>query len=128
MAKRKFYFPPKTTQAPPLEINDDVKAELMKIATEMADRELERRQAETVSNYVAYTLEALTRLGWTGKTRLNRFLCVLTEVSTEATNADDPTAYAKKIKERLTDKGVIAFLEDLKSDDRPQLEGAQSEK
>lgn len=123
MAKRKFYFPPKATKAPPLEINDDVKAELMKIATEMADRELERQQAETVSNYVAYTLEALTRLGWTGKTRLNRFLCVLTEVSTEATNADDTTAYVREIKDRLTEKGVEAFMEDTKNDDRPQLEG-----
>lgn len=123
MAKRKYYFPPKATKKPPLEISDDVKAELMKIATEMADREMERRQEETVNNYVAYTLETLTRLGWTGKTRLNRFLCALTEVSTEATNADDTTAYIRDIKDRMTAKGVVAFTEEQKHDDRPQLEG-----
>lgn len=121
--KRNYYFPPKKTPTP-IQVGDDVKAELMKIAEQhIADRE-----AENISNYMAFTLEALTRLGWTGKTRLNRFLSMLTLVSDEATNADDPTAYAKEIKRRLTDKGVVAFREELKNDDRPQLEGTQNEK
>lgn len=121
--KKKYYFPPKKTPTP-LQVGDDVKGELIKIAKEL----VAEREAENISNYIAFTLEALTRLGWTGKLRLNRFLSMLTLVSDEATNADDPTAYAREIKERLTDKGVIAFLEELKSDDRPQLEGTQSEK
>jgi hypothetical protein len=123
MAKKsKYYFPPK--QKPPLQVGNDVRKELMRIAEQhVADRE-----AENISNYTAFTLEALTRLGWTGKTRLNRFLSMLTLVSSEATNADDSVAYAKEIKKRMTDKGVVAFLEELKNDDRPQLEGTQSEK
>lgn len=121
--KRKYYFPPKKTPTP-LQVGDDVKGELLKIAEEI----VAKREAENLSNYIAFTLEALTRLGWTGKLRLNRFLSMLTIVSSEATNADDPTAYAMEIKERLTDKGVVAFLEELKSNNRPQLEGMQSEK
>lgn len=94
----------------------------------IAEQHVADREAQNISNYMAFTLEALTRLGWSGKTRLNRFLSMITLVSDEAANADDPTAYAREIKRRLTDKGVVAFREELKNDDRPQLEGAQSEK
>lgn len=77
-------------------------------------------QDEDLDNYIAFTLEALRRLGWTGKVRLNRFLSVLTTVSEEATNADDPPAYANQIKERFKKIGVKAFT---KNDDAtPQLE------
>lgn len=94
----------------------------MKLAEEM----VARREAENLNNYIAFTLEALNRLGWTGRTRLNRFLAMLTTVSEEATNADDSTAYADEIKKRLTDKGVTAFI---KNDDAaPQPEGANNEK
>lgn len=54
------------------------------------------------------------------KVRLNRFLSVLTTVSEETTNADDPPAYANQIKERFKKIGVKAFA---KNDDAtPQLE------
>lgn len=121
--KRKYYFPPKKTPTP-LQVGDDVKGELLKIAEEI----VAKREAENLSNYIAFTLEALTRLGWTGKLRLNRFLSMLTIVSSEATDADDPTAYVREIKERLTSKGVVAFIEEHKNADRPQLKGTQSEK
>lgn len=115
MGKRKFYFPPKQEKKP-ITVDDEVKAELMKLAEEM----VARREAENLNNYIAFTLEALNRLGWTGKTRLNRFLDTLTTVSEEATNADDPVEYATEIKERLTLKGVKAFR---KNDDAaPQPE------
>lgn len=134
MGKRNFYFPPKAqvkqkrvvvkeapTEKPgSITIGDDVRAELKKLADEYAEKALEQRKTEDLDNYIAFTLEALSRLGWTGKTRLNRFLSVLTVVSEEATNADDPPAYASKIKERLKSKGVKAFT---KNDDAtPQLE------
>lgn len=117
--KPKFYFPPKKK---PLTVSDDVKAELEKIAMEMADREIERRQDKNVENYIIYTLEALIRLGWTGKVRLSRFLDTLTEVSEEATTADT-AAYVNEIKARLEAKGIF-FDEERKNDDRPQLEGS----
>lgn len=134
MGKRNFYFPPKApvkqkrvvvkeapTESPGrITIGDDVRAELKKLADEYAEKALEQRKAEDLDNYIAFTLEALSRLGWTGKTRLNRFLSMLTVVSEEATNADDPPAYASEIKERLKSKGVKAFT---KNDDAtPQLE------
>lgn len=123
--KRNFYFPPKQTKRVPkadgtLQISDDVKAELEKIAMNIADREIERRKAEDLNNYTAFTLEALSRLGWAGKTRLNRFLAMLTTVSEEATNADDSVAYADSIKSSMTAKGVVAFTEN--DDATPQLE------
>lgn len=118
MGKKKYYFPPKKTPTP-LQVGDDVKAELTKLAEEI----VAQREAENISNYMAFTLEALTRLGWTGKTRLNRFLSMLTLISAEATNADDSTAYAKEIKTRMTDKGVVAFMEELQNADRPQQDG-----
>lgn len=134
MGKRNFYFPPKAqvkqkrvvvkeapTEKPgSITIGDDVRAELKKLADEYAEKALEQRKAEDLDNYIAFTLEALSRLGWTGKTRLNRFLSMLTAVSEEATNADDPPAYANEIKERLKSKGVKAFI---KNDGAtPQLE------
>lgn len=123
MGKRKFYFPPKEPVKKPITVSDDVKAELKKLAEEYADEAIKERQAEDLDNYIAFTLEALSRLGWTGKTRLNRFLSMLTRVSSEAANADDPPAYTKEIKERLTSKGVVAFT---KNDDvAPQLEEAK---
>lgn len=132
--KRNFYFPPK--KAVPkkytntdLEVDDEVKEKLNQIAEELVqtklqaevDRQVKEHQDEDFNNYLAFTLEALSRLGWTGHTRLNRFLCTLTTVSTEATNADDPVAYAQEIKTRLTEKGVIAFTEN--DDAAPQPEG-----
>lgn len=100
MGKRKYYFPPKAEKKP-ITISDDVKEEFL-------------------DNYIAFTLEALRRLGWTGKVRLNRFLSVLTTVSEEAANADNPPAYANQIKERFKKIGVKAFT---KNDDAtPQLE------
>lgn len=123
--KRNFYFPPKQTPTP-IHVSDDAKAELMKLAEQYADEKIKERSAEDLSNYVAFTLEALSRLGWTGKTRLNRFLSMLTLVSEEATSADDSTAYAREIKERMTEKGVTAFLEEPKNDDHPQQEEAES--
>lgn len=120
MGKRKYYFPPKEPAKKPITVSDDVKAELKKLADKYADEAIKARQAEDLDNYIAFTLEALTRLGWTGKTRLNRFLSMLTVVSEEATNADDPPAYTSEIKERLKSKGVKAFT---KNDDAtPQLE------
>lgn len=120
MGKRKYYFPPKEPAKKPITVSDDVKAELKKLANKYADEAIKARQAEDLDNYIAFTLEALTRLGWTGKTRLNRFLSMLTVVSEEATNADDPPAYTSEIKERLKSKGVKAFT---KNDDAtPQLE------
>lgn len=120
MGKRKYYFPPKEPAKKPITVSDDVKAELKKLADKYADEAIKARQAEDLDNYIAFTLEALTRLGWTGKVRLNRFLTVLTTVSEEATNADDPPAYTSEIKERLKSKGVKAFT---KNDDAtPQLE------
>lgn len=120
MGKRKYYFPPKEPAKKPITVSDDVKAELKKLADKYADEAIKARQAEDLDNYIAFTLEALTRLGWTGKTRLNRFLSMLTAVSEEATNADDPPAYTSEIKERLKSKGVKAFT---KNDDAaPQLE------
>lgn len=126
MGKRKYYFPPKEPAKKPITVSDDVKAELKKLADKYADETIKARQAEDLDNYIAFTLEALTRLGWTGKTRLNRFLSMLTVVSEEATSADDSTAYAREIKERMTEKGVTAFLEELKNDDHPQQEEAES--
>lgn len=114
MGKRKYYFPPKEPAKKPITVSDDVKAELKKLADKYADEAIKARQAEDLDNYIAFTLEALTRLGWTGKTRLNRFLSMLTVVSEEATNADDPPAYTSEIKERLKSKGVKAFT---KNDD-----------
>lgn len=93
MGKRKYYFPPKEPAKKPITVSDDVKAELKKLADKYADEAIKARQAEDLDNYIAFTLEALSCLGWTGKTRLNRFLSVLTVVSEEATNADDPPAY-----------------------------------
>ena len=120
MGKRKYYFPPKEPAKKPITVSDDVKAELKKLADKYADEAIKARQAEDLDNYIAFTLEALTRLGWTGRTRLNRFLSMLTVVSEEATNADDPPAYTSEIKERLKSKGVKAFT---KNDDAtPQLE------
>lgn len=120
MGKRKYYFPPKEPAKKPITVSDDVKAELKKLADKYADEAIKARQAEDLDNYIAFTLEALSRLGWTGKTRLNRFLSMLTVVSEEATNADDPPAYTSEIKERLKSKGVKAFI---KNDDAtPQLE------
>lgn len=120
MGKRKYYFPPKEPAKKPITVSDDVKAELKKLADKYADEAIKARQAEDLDNYIAFTLEALTRLGWTGKTRLNRFLSMLTVVSEEATNADDPPAYTSEIKERLKSKGIKAFT---KNDDAtPQLE------
>lgn len=120
MGKRKYYFPPKEPAKKPITVSDDVKAELKKLANKYADEAIKARQAEDLDNYIAFTLEALSRLGWTGKTRLNRFLSMLTVVSEEATNADDPPAYTSEIKERLKSKGVKAFI---KNDDAtPQLE------
>lgn len=120
MGKRKYYFPPKEPEKKPITVSDDVKAELKKLADKYADEAIKARQAEDLDNYIAFTLEALSRLGWTGKTRLNRFLSMLTVVSEEATNADDPPAYTSEIKERLKSKGVKAFT---KNDDAtPQLE------
>ena len=98
----------------------NVKEELKKLADKYADDAIKERQTEDLDNYIAFTLEALRRLGWTGKVRLNRFLSVLTTVSEEAANADDPPAYANQIKERLKKIGVKAFT---KNDDAtPQLE------
>lgn len=120
MGKRKYYFPPKEPAKKPITVSDDVKAELKKLADKYADEAIKAQQAEDLDNYIAFTLEALSRLGWTGKTRLNRFLSMLTVVSEEATNADDPPAYTSEIKERLKSKGVKAFT---KNDDAtPQLE------
>lgn len=120
MGKRKYYFPSKEPAKRPITVSDDVKEELKKLADKYADEAIKARQAEDLDNYIAFTLEALTRLGWTGKTRLNRFLSKLTMVSEEATNADDPPAYTSEIKERLKNKGVKAFT---KNDDAtPQLE------
>lgn len=87
MGKRKYYFPPKAEKKP-ITISDDVKEELKKLADKYADDAIKERQTEDLDNYIAFTLEALRRLGWTGKVRLNRFLSVLTTVSEEATNAD----------------------------------------
>lgn len=112
MGKRNYYFPPKRNDDTGIKINDDVKAELEKIAKEMADREMEARQAEDLNNYIAYTLEALSRLGWTGKIRLNRFLSMLTFVCEEATKSDDAPTYIQEIKNRMTEKGVSAFLKE----------------
>lgn len=120
MGKRKYYFPPKEPAKKPITVSDDVRTELKKLADKYADEAIKARQAEDLDNYIAFTLEALSRLGWTGKTRLNRFLSMLTVVSEEATNADDPPAYTSEIKERLKSKGVKAFT---KNDDAtPQLE------
>lgn len=119
MGKRKYYFPPKAEKKP-ITISDDVKEELKKLADKYADDAIKERQTEDLDNYIAFTLEALRRLGWTGKVRLNRFLSVLTTVSEEATNADDPPEYANQIKERFKKIGVKAFT---KNDDAtPQLE------
>lgn len=119
MGKRKYYFPPKAEKKP-ITISDDVKEELKKLTDKYADDAIKERQTEDLDNYIAFTLEALRRLGWTGKVRLNRFLSVLTTVSEEATNADDSPAYANQIKERFKKIGVKAFT---KNDDAtPQLE------
>lgn len=120
MGKRKYYFPPKEPAKKPITVSDDVRAELKKLADKYADEAIKARQAEDLDNYIAFTLEALSRLGWTGKTRLNRFLSMLTVVSEEATNADDPPAYTSEIKERLKSKGVKAFTKN--ADATPQLE------
>lgn len=118
MGKRKYYFPPKQTapvhRKDDITVSDDVKEKLMEMAEQFVDQKTEERRHEDLNNYIAFSLEALSRLGWTGKTRLNRFLATLTAVSEEAANADDPTAYADDIKKRMTDKGVSAFM---KSDD-----------
>lgn len=120
MGKRKYYFPPKTTTKTPVTVSDDVKAELKRLADKYADDAIKERQAEDLDNYIAFTLEALSRLGWTGKVRLNRFLAMLTTVSEEAANADNSPEYASQIKERLKKIGVKAFT---KNDDAtPQPE------
>ena len=100
MGKRKYYFPPKAEKKP-ITVSDDVKEELKKLADKYADDAIKERQTEDLDNYIAFTLEALRRLGWTGKVRLNRFLSVLTTVSEEAANADDSPAYANQIKDVL---------------------------
>lgn len=115
MGKRKYYFPPKAEKKP-ITISDDVKEELKKLADKYADDAIKERQTEDLDNYIAFTLEALRRLGWTGKVRLNRFLSVLTTVSEEATNADDPPAYANQIKERFK---KIALKRSLKTTTQP---------
>ncbi|MDD2960053.1 MAG: hypothetical protein PHR92_16340 [Lachnospiraceae bacterium] len=136
MSKKQYYFPPKAKpfkktvelKKTPTDITvgDDVKAELMKLAEEMVAKRESERSAEDLNNFMAFALEALNRLGWTGKTRLNRFLAALTEVSSEAVDASDPAAYADEIKERMTAKGVVAFM---KNDDAtPQLEDTGNEK
>lgn len=112
MGKRKYYFPPKAEK----EAYHDKrrrKEELKKLA-DNADDAIKERQTEDLDNYIAFTLEALRRLGWTGKVRLNCFLSVLTTVSEEAANADNPPAYANQIKERFKKIGVKAFA---KNDD-----------
>lgn len=114
MGKRKYYFPPKAEKKP-ITISDDVKEELKKLADKYADDAIKERQTEDLDNYIAFTLEALSRLGWTGKVRLNRFLSVLTTVSEEAANADNSPEYASQIKERLKKIGVKAFT---KNDDK----------
>ena len=119
MGKRKYYFPPKAEKKP-ITISDDVKEELKKLADKYADDAIKERQTEDLDNYIAFTLEALRRLGWTGKVRLNRFLSVLTMVSEEATNADNPPAYANQIKERFKKIGVKAFAKNDAA--TPQLE------
>lgn len=120
MGKRKYYFPPKAPEKKQITISDDVKEELKKLADKYADDAIKERQPEDLDNYIAFTLEALSRLGWTGKVRLNRFLSVLTTVSEEAANADNSPEYASQIKERLKKIGVKAFT---KNDDAtPQLE------
>lgn len=121
MGKRKYYFPPKTEKKP-ITISDDVKEELKKLADKYADDAIKgTAKPKTWTSHIAFTLEALRRLGWTGKVRLNRFLSVLTTVSEEAANAADPPAYANQIKERFKKIGVKAFA---KNDDAtPQLEG-----
>ena len=98
MGKRKYYFPPKAEKKP-ITISDDVKEELKKLADKYADDAIKERQTEDLDNYIAFTLEALRRLGWTGKVRPD-----LEEI----------------IKERLKKIGVKAFT---KNDDAtPQLE------
>ena len=67
MGKRKYYFPPKEPEKKPITVSDDVKAELKKLADKYADEAIKARQAEDLDNYIAFTLEALSRLGWTGK-------------------------------------------------------------
>lgn len=87
-------------------------AHLLLVSAGMSQKEADRYHAGVGS--------VLNRLGWTGKVRLNRFLSVLTTVSEEAANADDPPAYANQIKERFKKIGVKAFT---KNDDAtPQLE------
>ena len=66
MGKRKYYFPPKTEKKP-ITISDDVKEELKKLADKYADDAIKERQTEDLDNYIAFTLEALRRLGWNGK-------------------------------------------------------------
>ena len=100
MGKRKYYFPPKTEKKP-ITISDDVKEELKKLADKYADDAIKERQTEDLDNYIAFTLEALRRLGWTGKVRLNRFLSVLTTVSEEAYKRRRPTGI------REPDKGTF---------------------
>lgn len=132
--KRNYYFPPKTV-APKkktpeaLQVDDEVKEKLNQLAEELVetklqeevDRRVKEHQDEDLNNYLAFTVEALSRLGWTGPTRLNRFLCTLITVSSEAADSDDPVAYAQEIKERFTEKGVVAFKQN--DDATPQMEG-----
>lgn len=131
MGKRKYYFPPKAEKKP-ITISDDVKEELKKLADKYADDAIKERQTEDLDNYIAFTLEALRRLGWTGKVRLNRFLSVLTTVSEEATNARrNPPAHANQIKERFKQDRVKAVhikqtdathqLEDQRRKERRQM-------
>lgn len=119
MGKRKYYFPPKAEKKP-ITISDDVKEELKKLADKYADDAIKERQTEDLDNYIAFTLEALRRLGWTGKVRLNRFLSVLTTVSEEATNADLLKTFLYLVRVCRWVVGVKAFT---KNDDAtPQLE------
>lgn len=97
MGKRKYYFPPKTEKKP-ITISDDVKEELKKLADKYADDAIKERQTEDLDNYIAFTLEALRRLGWTGKVRLKK-------IGVKAfTKNDDATPQLEDHVERNDDK------------------------
>lgn len=66
MGKRKYYFPPKAPEKKPITISDDVKEELKKLADKYADDAIKERQTEDLDNYIAFTLEALSRLTVSG--------------------------------------------------------------
>ena len=76
MGKRKYYFPPKTEKKP-ITISDDVKEELKKLADKYADDAIKERQTEDLDNYIAFTLEALRRLGGPVKYVLTAFYLYL---------------------------------------------------